>query len=129
MTMVGASMQPPLANDYVVEADGKRRAKPIADALGNQPLLECAVALQVNRIDKCIAALEAMRVNLNRMEFALVLLETGVVERPNRESRSRSSGRQPRPTKRNQRTGGPTKASSRTFRSWASWTQRQSTRS
>ena len=68
--MEGASIQPPSANDYVVEADGNRRAEPITDALENQPLLECAVALQANRIEKCIAALEAMRVNLNRMEFA-----------------------------------------------------------
>ena len=80
------AVQPPLADDYVVEANGNQRARPTAEVLRNQPLLERAAALQINQISKCITILEAMRTNLNRMETALVLLETGVVEQLNRET-------------------------------------------
>ena len=83
MTTGGASDQPPLADDYVVEVNGNQRARPTADVFKNQPLLERAVALQTNRIKMCITALEAMRANLNRMKTALALLGTGVAERSN----------------------------------------------
>ena len=77
------AVQPPSASSYVVEADGNQRARPTAEVLRNQPLLERAVDLQINQIRTCITTLEAMRSNLSRMETALVLLETGVVEHPN----------------------------------------------
>ena len=80
------AVQPPLADDYVVEANGNQRARPTAEMLRNQPLLERAAALQINQISKCITILEAMRANLDRMETASVLLETGVVEQLNRET-------------------------------------------
>ena len=81
-----AASQPLLASDLVVETNGNQRARPTAEVLRNQPLLERAVTLQVNQINACISTLEAMRVNLNRMETALVLLETGVVEQSNRKT-------------------------------------------
>ena len=79
----GAPLQPPSpqqprSEDLVIDVHGNQRTRTTAAMLYNREVLEQAVALQEDWINRCVATLEAMRMNINRMETALGIIYMGV---------------------------------------------------